>query len=86
MKYSLVAEGNLFRLVAEKDFSDVKKGDLGGLVSGPNNLSQEGDCWIYDEAQVSGQARVSDEVQVSEKTRAFDEAQVSGQVRVFDKV
>ena len=37
----------LYEIVATKDFSDVKKGDIGGRVESLNNLSQTGDCWIY---------------------------------------
>ncbi len=42
------------RIMACKDFGDVKKGDIGGFVLYINNLSQEGDCWIYDDAIVVG--------------------------------
>ena len=42
----------LHRIRATKDFSDVKAGDFGGFIQDESNLSQEGDCWIYDEAKV----------------------------------
>jgi len=41
MKYSLVSSGNLFRLVAEKDFSDVWSGDFGEIVSD--------EAWVFDQ-------------------------------------
>lgn len=44
-------EVRLFRIRATKDFEDVKIGDFGGFVQNESNLSQEGDCWIYDEAR-----------------------------------
>lgn len=40
----------VYRIRALKDFSDVKKGDIGGYVESEKNLSQEGDCWIYGNA------------------------------------
>ena len=40
---------------------DVKKGDLGGWVSGYHNLSQQGKCWIYDNSIVVDNARVEDD-------------------------
>lgn len=43
----------LYRIQALKSFSDVKEGDIGGFVQGENNLSQFGNCWIYDYAEVS---------------------------------
>ena len=44
----------LYRILALKDFSDVKKGDLGGWVEYGNNLSQFDNSWIYDDAEVHG--------------------------------
>ena len=89
MKYELIKEGSLFRIRALKDFGVVKKGDLGGLVEGEHNLSQEGSCWIYDNAQVSGYAEVSGYAKVSDNAEVFgyakvyDNAQVSGYAEVF---
>ncbi len=37
-KYEINSEG---RVVALKDFGDVKKGDVGGFVQSERNLSQE---------------------------------------------
>ena len=48
----------LYRIKALKDFKDIKKGDLGGWVSNENNLSQYGNCWIYDEAKCTGNSRM----------------------------
>ena len=51
-------ERTLYRVRALKNFRNVKAGDLGGWVSGKHNLSQEGDCWIYDEAKCMDNARM----------------------------
>ena len=48
----------LHRIKAVKNFADVKKGDLGGWVENESNLSQEGDCWLYDDAKAFNRARV----------------------------
>lgn len=48
----------LYRIQALKSFLDVKEGDIGGFVQCENNLSQFGNCWVYDDAQVSGYAVV----------------------------
>ena len=48
----------LYRIEALKDFSDVKKGDKGGFVQSEDNLSQDGTCWVYDDAIVYGDAQV----------------------------
>lgn len=46
---------------ALKDFGNVKKGDIGGFVESEDNLSQDDDCWIYDNAVVCGNARIKNE-------------------------
>ena len=76
---TIMTDGNrkLHRIKALKDFSDVKAGNLGGYVESENNLSQEGDCWIYDDAMVYGDAKVYD------NARVFDNAQVYGSARVY---
>jgi len=51
--YKQEANG-MWRIRACKDFGDVKRGDFGGLVQSEDNLSQYGECWIYDGAQVKG--------------------------------
>lgn len=48
----------LYRIEALKDFSDVKKGDLGGFIESYNNLNQKGNCWIFGDAEVYGNAKV----------------------------
>ena len=67
----------LYRIKALKDFGNVKKGDLGGYIESKINLSQEGNCWVYDNARVSDNARVFDEA------RVFGNAWVYGNARVF---
>lgn len=47
-----------YRIEALTDFADVKKGTLGGFVENEENLSQKGNCWIYDDAIVHGNAKI----------------------------
>lgn len=60
----IVTGKTLYRIKAIKDFSDVKAGDIGGYIESESNLSQEGDCWIYDDAVVCGYGHVFDNAQV----------------------
>ena len=50
----------LHRIRALKDFRNVRKGDIGGYVENEHNLSQEGDCWIYDDAKAMDNSYVCD--------------------------
>ncbi len=63
----------LSRIRALKDFGDVKAGDLGGWIEKEENLSHEGDCWVYDEA------KVSEDAHVIENAKAYDRSEISGQ-------
>lgn len=67
----------IYRIEALKDFGDVKKGDLGGWVEKENNLSQEGNCWVYDNACVYDNAIVTNNATVR------DEASVYGDTCVW---
>ena len=81
---------NLKRIRALKDFSDVKKGDLGGFIESEKNLSHEGDCWVYGnaavgwDARVSGNAKVFGDAVVFWDARVSGNAEVSGDASVFD--
>ena len=86
IKYKLTEESinyfgkTLYRIEALKDFDIVKKGDKGGYVESEENLSQEEDCWIsdnakvFDSAVVYGKAEVCGNAVVCENVRVFDDA------------
>ena len=89
MKYRTEPEGNCRRIFAVKEFGCVKNGERGGLIECEDNLSHEGEAWIFHDAIVSGQARVYGEAtvyggaRVSGGARVYGEARVSGQARVY---
>ena len=74
----------LHRIVALCDFGNVKKGDKGGWIEKEENLSQNGECWVYDNARVFGNARVFDNAKVFGNARVYGNAQVFDNVWVFD--
>ena len=75
----------LYQIQALKDFSDVKAGDLGGYVESIDNLSQEGDCWVYYIAWVFDNAKVFGNAQVYGNAVIYNNAKVCGNAMVFDK-
>ena len=81
-KYTLKREGDFYRLFALKSFRFVRKGDKGGLVAGPDNLSQEGNCWIYKYAKVIEDGMVVDDAIVYGKARVSGYALIKGKARV----
>lgn len=103
MKYELTNEARdvgrhtVYRIRATEDIpvaSDhvIKAGTLGGFVESESNLSQQGLCWIYDEAVVyggaivSGKANVRDYAQVSGNARICKNAHVYGQAVIAGNV
>lgn len=92
IKFELVPESKItdrgteyYRIRALKDFGDVKKGDLGGYVEKEENLSQEGDAWIYDDAKVRTDAVVSGNAKIREEGWLAGDAQVYGNAEVSGK-
>ena len=55
----------LYQIEALKDFGDVKKGDKGGWIEKEENLSQEGNSWVFGDACVFDNAQVSENACVS---------------------
>ena len=75
-KYDLIREGKLFRIIALKDFGFIKKGELGGLIENRNNLGQQGNCWIHENAKVTGNAKVRGDAEVSGDAEVYGNALV----------
>jgi hypothetical protein len=88
MKYKLtknkktIKEITLYQIEALKDFSNIKKGDLGGWIEKESNLSQQGDCWVYGRARVYGDAWVSGNVMVYGDVWVFGDAWVYGDAEI----
>jgi hypothetical protein len=86
----VVAGTTLYRIRALRDFGNVKAGTRGGFVRSECNLSQQGDCWVADEAQVYDEAVVSDAAQIFGCGRVYgharvsDKGQVLGNAQVFE--
>ena len=73
----------LHRIQALKDFGDVKKGDLGGFVESEENLFHRGDCWVYDDAKVFGNAHVFINAKVYGNAMVFDDASVLENAQIY---
>jgi UDP-3-O-[3-hydroxymyristoyl] glucosamine N-acyltransferase len=86
-----VGTTKMYRIRSLRDFSDVKEGDLGGYIESESNLSHDGNCWVYDEAQVFAGARIYDNAIIARYAKAFygaeifENARVCGATVVFNK-
>lgn len=72
----------LYRIEALKDFYNVRKGDKGGYIQAEWNLSQSGNCWVYDEAYVWQDAVVSENATIRDDAKAYVDAIVRGDSEV----
>ena len=68
----------LSRIIALKDFGNIKAGEKGGFVEKEENLSHENDCWVFDNAKVYGNAKVWGDAKV------YGYAEVWGDAEVYD--
>lgn len=96
-KYELLRKNNiehagktLYRIKALRDFGNVKAGDLGGYIQNEDNLSHEGNCWIYDNAKVYDRAYVYNNAavygnaSVYGRARVYNNARVYGYAKIYD--
>lgn len=72
----------LYRIRALRDFGNVKKGALGGFVKSEDNLSHDGNCWIWDAATVYDNARVSGDAQILDCAEVWRNAKIYGNARI----
>ena len=78
-----IDDTTLYRIVALRDFGNVKKGDMGGIIEAAHNLSQEGNCWVSDNAVVMGFAQVSEDAIVADRACVHEEARIGGSARIL---
>ncbi|EKG8152340.1 hypothetical protein O5A27_000944 [Listeria monocytogenes] len=72
----------LHRVMAARDFGQVKKGEFGGWIAKESNLSHEGFAWVGDDAVVFESAQVLDGAQVVGNSKVHGKALIRGNARV----
>jgi NDP-sugar pyrophosphorylase family protein len=76
----------LYRVQAVKDFNDVKSGDKGGWIQTEENLSQDGLCWLYNDAKVYDDAKVEKNATLRDNVCVFGNAYIGGSVKCSENV
>ena len=71
------------RIRAKVAFGIVEAGEVGGWIEKEENLSDDGDAWVFGNAEVSGNAKVYDNAWVSGDAWVFGNAEVSGNAKVL---
>ena len=75
----------LHRIIALRDFGEVKNGDLGGFIEKESNLAHDWNCWIYNDAVVRGDAMVWGDATVYGNAEVCGDATVCGNAKVEKK-
>lgn len=82
---AIIFEGRtLYRIKALRDFADVTKGDYGGYIQNYRNLSQDGTCWIYDDAKVLDKGSVNQSATVYHNATVRDYAKIERTALIED--
>ena len=81
-----VNEIKLYQIEALKDFGNIKKGEKGGWIEKEDNLSQEGNAWVYDNAKVFNNAQVFDNARVYGNAWVSGNAWVYGDAQIYGKL
>ena len=69
---------------------NVEVGDIGGWVEKEDNLSHDGNAWVYGDAEVYGNARVFSDAKVCNDAKVYgnalvyDNAWICGNAEVYD--
>ena len=79
----IVLGRKLFQIRALASFGNVKAGELGGYIESENNLTQNGNAWVRDDACVCGDAQVCGNACVCGNARVYGNAQVYGNAYVY---
>ncbi|EAC3423698.1 polymer-forming cytoskeletal protein [Listeria monocytogenes] len=75
----------LHRVMAARDFGQVKKGEFGGWIAEESNLSHEGFAWVGDDAVVFESAQVLDGAQVVGNSKVHGKALIRGNARITER-
>ena len=73
----------LFRIKALVEFGNIKAGELGGYIEKEENLDQDGDAWVYGDAEVWGNAKVYGNAWVYGDAKVWGNAKVCGDAKVY---
>ena len=84
-KYELTNEALVYNGKKLWRIRHIPTNTIGGWVESYDNLSQYGNCMVWDDAKVYGNASVYEDASVSGSASVYDDAEVFGNAVVCDK-
>lgn len=88
-KTKLSASGRLLhqiKAVRNLPSLHVEAGDIGGWIENEDNLSHDGNCWVFPDAEVNSDARVYENASIYGESIISGYAKVHGNARICEKV
>ena len=85
-KYEFTGETMRYNSHTLRRIRRLSDGSLGGWIESEENLSHDGDCFVYDDAKIFGNAVVRDDATVCYRAIVCDDARIYGNARVGDHV
>jgi len=82
-KYEFTGKTVEYRDATLRQIRRLSDGAIGGWIESEQNLSHEGDCWVFGNARVYGNARVDGNARVFGNARVYGNAKVFGNARVY---
>lgn len=68
----------LHRIESLRNFNSIEIGQKGGFIESEDNLSHEGNCWVYENAKVYDNAIVSEDAHICYNAEVYQDAKVYG--------
>jgi len=76
-------EFGMYRVIALRNFGDVKEGDIGGYVETEDNLSHTGNCWIYDDAIMRHESRMTGNAKLHNTAVMYNNSSITDDAEMF---
>ena len=83
MKYEFTGETKTVNGVTVRQIKRISDGTIGGYIESEKNLDQNGSCFVYDDAVVTGNAEVSGNACVFGNAKVYGNASVFGNAKVY---
>ena len=84
-KYEFIGETMKWDIHILHRIRRLSDNKVGGWIESEENLSQDGSCWVDDNAKVYGGAKVSGNAQVYDTARVCSNARVYNNAKVYGK-
>lgn len=59
-------------------YRTIHQGEIGGFIEKEENLSQEGDCWVFENASVYNDAHVHGHARIYQNAQIYENANICG--------